>query len=204
MPRRSPSRRPSEARFAAILRVSRRWLPLSLSLLPARLPARPSRARPRRRRRSTPPSAQPSVERSPARTETATAPGAHRRHRPRPSSRSPRRAGLLAIIIDDAGYSLRELQAFLDLPVPLTVAVLPNLPHSTEAARRVLAAGKDLILHCPMEPTGGENPGRERSITGGSTARTDPAARRRIRLGSRRDGDEQPHGLQGHGGSRRS
>lgn len=74
--------------------------------------------------------------------------------RPRPEPR-----GMLALIVDDAGYSLEELQAFLDLPMPLTVAVLPNLPHSTEAARRVLAAGKDLILHCPMEPGGGENPG---------------------------------------------
>ena len=67
--------------------------------------------------------------------------------------------GLLAVVIDDAGYSLQELQAFLEIPGPLTVAVLPNLPHSTEAARRVHAAGKDLILHCPMEPIGGENPG---------------------------------------------
>ena len=67
--------------------------------------------------------------------------------------------GRLAVILDDAGYSLQELQPFLELPGPLTVAVLPNLPHSTEAARRVLAAGKDLILHCPMEPEGGEDPG---------------------------------------------
>jgi uncharacterized protein len=67
--------------------------------------------------------------------------------------------GLLAVVIDDAGYSLQELQTFLDIPGPLTIAVLPNLPHSTEAARRILAAGKDLILHCPMEPLGTENPG---------------------------------------------
>lgn len=65
----------------------------------------------------------------------------------------------MAVIIDDAGYDLHELQVFLDLPIPLTVAVLPDLPHSTEAARRVAAAGKDLILHGPMEPDGGENPG---------------------------------------------
>jgi hypothetical protein len=66
---------------------------------------------------------------------------------------------MLAVIIDDAGYNLGELQAFLDLPGPLTIAVLPNLPHSREAARRVVAAGKDLILHCPMEATGAEDPG---------------------------------------------
>jgi hypothetical protein len=63
------------------------------------------------------------------------------------------------VILDDAGYNLQELQPFLDLPGPLTIAVLPNLPHSAEAARRVLAAGKDLILHCPMEAEGSGNPG---------------------------------------------
>jgi polysaccharide deacetylase 2 family uncharacterized protein YibQ len=72
------------------------------------------------------------------------------------------------LVIDDAGYSLEELQAFLDLPMPLTVAVLPNLPHSAEAARRVLAAGKDLFLHCPMEPVGGANPGPGAIYTGQS------------------------------------
>jgi hypothetical protein len=77
-------------------------------------------------------------------------------------------AGLLAVVIDDAGYSLTELQEFLDLPGPLTIAVLPNLPHSTEAARRVIAAGKDLILHFPMEPMGGENPGPGALLTGQS------------------------------------
>ncbi len=83
--------------------------------------------------------------------------------RPRPEER-----GMLAVIIDDAGYSLEELQAFLDLPMPLTVAVLPGLPHSTEAARRVRAAGKDLILHCPMEPVGGGDPGPGAILTGQS------------------------------------
>ena len=76
-----------------------------------------------------------------------------------PERPQPEERGLLAIIIDDAGYDLPGLQSFLDLPVPLTVAVLPNLPHSTEAARRVIAAGKDLIVHVPMEPDGNEDPG---------------------------------------------
>jgi polysaccharide deacetylase 2 family uncharacterized protein YibQ len=76
-----------------------------------------------------------------------------------PERPQPEKEGLVAFVLDDAGYNLEELQSFLDLPGTFTVAVLPNLPHSREAARMVLAAGKDLILHCPMEPTGGENPG---------------------------------------------
>jgi uncharacterized protein len=88
-----------------------------------------------------------------------------------PQSVEPK--GRLAVILDDAGYSLEELQPFLELPGPLTVAVLPNLPHSTEAARRVLAAGKDLILHCPMEPEGGEDPGPGALRVGMSEAEID-------------------------------
>jgi len=90
---------------------------------------------------------------------------------PRPGRIEPQ--GKLAVILDDAGYSLPELEPFLELPGPLTVAVLPNLPHSTEAAHRVLAAGKDLILHCPMEPDGGEDPGPGALRVGMSEAEID-------------------------------
>jgi polysaccharide deacetylase 2 family uncharacterized protein YibQ len=65
----------------------------------------------------------------------------------------------MAIIIDDAGYNLEDLQPFLDYSGPLAIAVLPNLPFSVESARRVVSAGKTLLLHCPMEPLNGENPG---------------------------------------------
>lgn len=78
----------------------------------------------------------------------------------------PAARGRLAVVIDDAGYDLALLQPFLDLSMPLAVAVLPNLPHSAEAARRVLAAGKELLLHLPMEPEGGENPGPGALLTG--------------------------------------
>jgi polysaccharide deacetylase 2 family uncharacterized protein YibQ len=140
--RRSRSRSLPRARFAAILAL------LSAAAVLAFLVACP-----------------PSREESASGRPPAQAPekpaGAPR---PRASALPPERPrqeerGILALVIDDAGYSLQELQAFLDLPMPLTVAVLPNLPHSTEAARRVLAAGKDRILHGPMEPDGGQDPG---------------------------------------------
>jgi uncharacterized protein len=65
----------------------------------------------------------------------------------------------LVFVIDDAGYSMSQLQPFLDLPFPLTIAVLPGLPNSERAARAVRAAGKELILHQPMQAIGGQNPG---------------------------------------------
>ncbi len=71
----------------------------------------------------------------------------------------PPRKGQVAFVIDDAGNNLRELEPFLALPGPLTIAVLPGLPHSAEAARRARAAGKEVILHQPMEALGGQYPG---------------------------------------------
>jgi uncharacterized protein len=54
---------------------------------------------------------------------------------------------------------MNQLKAFLRLPFPITVAVLPGLPNSEKAARAVRAAGKELILHQPMQAIGGQNPG---------------------------------------------
>jgi len=67
--------------------------------------------------------------------------------------------GTLVFVIDDAGNNLRELEPFLRIPFPLTIAVLPGLPYSAEAAKRIRAAGKEVILHQPMEAVGGQNPG---------------------------------------------
>jgi polysaccharide deacetylase 2 family uncharacterized protein YibQ len=78
--------------------------------------------------------------------------------------------GTLVFVIDDAGNSLQELEPFLRFPGPLTIAVLPGLPHSAEAARRVRAAGKDLFLHQPMEALGGQAPGPGAIFTGMSAA----------------------------------
>jgi uncharacterized protein len=69
------------------------------------------------------------------------------------------KAGKIAFVIDDAGYSMSQLKAFLSLPFPITVAVLPGLPNSERAARAVRAAGKELILHQPMQAVGGQDPG---------------------------------------------
>jgi hypothetical protein len=80
-----------------------------------------------------------------------------------PPARAPERQpvskGTLVFVIDDAGNNLRDLDPFLMLDIPLTIAVLPGLPHSAEAARRIRAAGKEVFLHQPMEAMGGQNPG---------------------------------------------
>lgn len=71
----------------------------------------------------------------------------------------PVHKGSIVLVMDDAGNNLHELDAFLAFSGPLTIAVLPGLPYSAEAARRIRNSGKEVILHQPMEAIGGQNPG---------------------------------------------
>jgi polysaccharide deacetylase 2 family uncharacterized protein YibQ len=68
-----------------------------------------------------------------------------------PSTASP--AGLLAIVVDDWGYNLGPLaMRLLQLDVPLTMAILPELAYSKRALAEVLGHGKVPLLHLPMQP----------------------------------------------------
>lgn len=60
-------------------------------------------------------------------------------------------AGNLTFVFDDAGHNLDQLEYFLRLPFPCTIAVLPGLRYSSESARRIRKAGKQVILHQPMQ-----------------------------------------------------
>ncbi len=59
--------------------------------------------------------------------------------------------GTLIFVFDDAGHNLAQLEYFLNLPFPCAIAVLPKLPHSKEAANRIRKAGKEVMLHQPMQ-----------------------------------------------------
>jgi len=65
----------------------------------------------------------------------------------------------LIVVIDDVGYNIQQLEPFLNLPFPLTIAILPRVDHSTEAAALTSEAGKEVILHQPMQALGGNDPG---------------------------------------------
>lgn len=115
----------------------------------------------------TPPADPGAVEPHEPRREPHQPHQPHEPHEPRrepvqpaafPGAEPPRR-GTLYIIIDDAGYSLRDLEPFLAFPAPLTIAVLPHLPDSREAARLAAAFGKEVMLHLPMEAKNGADPG---------------------------------------------
>jgi polysaccharide deacetylase 2 family uncharacterized protein YibQ len=78
----------------------------------------------------------------------------------------PKGRGTVVFVIDDAGNNLRELEPFLKFPGPLTIAVLPGLAYSAEAAGMIRKAGKEVFLHQPMEALGGQNPGPGALYTG--------------------------------------
>jgi uncharacterized protein len=58
---------------------------------------------------------------------------------------------VLVFVFDDAGQSIAQLEKCLALPFPVTIAVLPGLPHSAECARLVRKSGNQVILHQPMQ-----------------------------------------------------
>lgn len=76
-----------------------------------------------------------------------------------PAAAIPQRSGKLVIVIDDVGYNTSGLEPFLELTVPVTFAVLPQLEFSQACAEMVSAAGQELILHLPMESVTGQYPG---------------------------------------------
>ena len=66
----------------------------------------------------------------------------------------------LIFVFDDGGQNLSHLAPFLKLPFPITVAVLPQLTHSAEAASQVRKAGFEVMLHQPMQAINASvNPG---------------------------------------------
>lgn len=60
--------------------------------------------------------------------------------------------GKIAIVIDDWGYHLNNLETAINIKHPLTCAVLPNLKNSSLVAKKLKNSGFEIILHLPMEP----------------------------------------------------
>jgi len=62
-----------------------------------------------------------------------------------------------AIIIDDLGPGLGAERQLLRLRYPLTFSVMPNLRHSTRIAEEAHQAGREIMLHLPMQPEPGSS-----------------------------------------------
>ena len=115
-------------------------------------------------------------EESPADIDRKTSPGKRPLEAPQ-SGRKTSRPAELAIIVDDIGYDLAAVKELLTIDAPLTFAVLPYSPHAREASEMIRRAGKEILLHLPMEPwrRGGEEPGTLR------TSMTDGELNRKVR-----------------------
>ena len=68
---------------------------------------------------------------------------------------------LVAIIMDDLGRSAQTAQLLAAIVQPVTFAILPDEPLAVEVAEIAHAAGREVMLHVPMEPQGypAVNPG---------------------------------------------
>jgi polysaccharide deacetylase 2 family uncharacterized protein YibQ len=64
------------------------------------------------------------------------------------------KAGRVAIIVDDLGRGLKQAKQLLAIRQLVTFAILPIETHAAEVARLAHAAGREVILHTPMEPQG--------------------------------------------------
>jgi len=65
----------------------------------------------------------------------------------------------IAIIIDDLGYELSAGRRAVNLPGPVACAVLPLTPRAADLARAAHSAGKEVLLHLPLQSdTDGEPP----------------------------------------------
>ncbi len=62
------------------------------------------------------------------------------------------------IVIDDMGQDLAAEHRLLALPYPVTLSVLPHLRFSTETAQEAARAGREVMLHLPMEAEPGAHP----------------------------------------------
>jgi hypothetical protein len=65
----------------------------------------------------------------------------------------------IAIIIDDLGYELAAGRRAVNLPGPVACAVLPLTPRAADLAQAAHSAGKEVLLHLPLQSdTDGEMP----------------------------------------------
>ena len=66
------------------------------------------------------------------------------------------KTGVLAIVLDDMGYSLNDFQA-LSLPTEITFSILPFTPQGKSLAEKAHQQGRSLLLHIPMQAKSSNN-----------------------------------------------
>lgn len=65
----------------------------------------------------------------------------------------------VALVIDDLGRSVQDVARLASLGVPVTYAVLPFESRTAEVVAELRRRGVEVIVHLPMEPSNGADPG---------------------------------------------
>lgn len=104
----------------------------------------------------------------------------------------------MAIVIDDFGNDMAGTDDILQLPIPLTIAVMPFLPTTQRDANWAKQKGHDVIVHLPMEPMKGKKSWLGPGVI--TTDLTDEEIRKRVKAAI----EDVPHaiGINNHMGSK--
>ena len=78
---------------------------------------------------------------------------------PPPPAAAPPDGAFVAIVIDDLGRSVADVDRLGALGVPLTYAVLPFESRTPEVVAALGRSGGEMLLHLPMEGHAGADPG---------------------------------------------
>ena len=58
----------------------------------------------------------------------------------------------MVVVIDDIGDNPAMAKNLMELPFPVTLAILPDRPHTHSVEAAIAAHGNEIILHQPMQP----------------------------------------------------
>jgi len=80
----------------------------------------------------------------------------------------------IAIVMDDMGRSMHTIDSLLQLDLIVTPAILPESRNATEAALQLQDAGREYMIHLPMQPQNYPqvNPGPKALLLGQSETET--------------------------------
>lgn len=78
----------------------------------------------------------------------ATGPATPSPATPEETAKGPR----MVVVIDDIGDNPAMARKIMELPFPVTLAILPDRPHTRSLAAEITAHGNETILHQPMQP----------------------------------------------------
>lgn len=109
-------------------------------------------------------------------------------------SPSAQAGALISIIIDDLGYAWTEGRAAIALPGAVACSFLPDAPRTRELAQIAHGAGKEVLVHLPLQPVAGP-------VHPLALAASQPAAQRHAQLERLLDAVPYAVGVNNHQGS---